>query len=498
MYGQYSSDSYGSITHSDIARNLEGKRVAKTLENPAHAWAHQSQTFGQSAKGNFYFHGPSLYSYGSHFLVGFRIMPDGDRHGGVALLNTDKHSVTTNRHQSNANHATRNLAQFAIPELTELRDDLKANPAELEDYQRNRISNHVKRHLEDYSGESAIYMLSYAGFSKPETILAKWRKDAAKAKLAADNREVKRELAGAVFMARATQDILKDKSRLPEFCKAAIERMIRDNGARDHTLEQQIKKARKAHKQLPKTTHGKLKASMWQLIKILLAAEKTGIEKNRKYHANVRFRECVETFRRQAERYAKYRDSTDPDLRRDSHDLRAWLDSADFIAGFVSHRPKLAYRLRASLAVTAAEIRDLYNQLVTIERAEIAAKNAALKAEHERKLAERKTDWLLGAPVHFNGTDEAGGAYLRIKADKLETSLGADIPLADAIRAFKLLARCKASQTAWHRNGQTMPVGVYQIDAIYPNGDFKAGCHLIRWPEVERIAASLGLLESVQ
>ena len=37
----------------------------------AHVWAQMNKDSGDSNNGQFYFRGPRLYSYGSHFVAGF-------------------------------------------------------------------------------------------------------------------------------------------------------------------------------------------------------------------------------------------------------------------------------------------------------------------------------------------------------------------------------------------------------------------------------------------
>lgn len=35
----------------------------------------------------------------------------------------------------------------------------------------------------------------------------------------------------------------------------------------------------------------------------------------------------------------------------------------------------------------------------------------------------------------------------------------------------------------------------FHVDAIEPNGDFRAGCHVIRWQECERLAREIGVFD---
>lgn len=145
------------------------------------------------------------------------------------------------------------------------------------------------------------------------------------------------------------------------------------------------------------------------------------------------------------------------------------------------------------------------------------APGAAEKREREREReraarAERKerkalaanakaiTDWRAGRRRFLpRGAqyDGSGGAMLRVQIEtgQLQTSLGATVPLADAIRVFRFVKLCKERGEAWHSNGRTLPVGMFQVNHVAPNGTFRAGCHLIHWPEIEAAARAAGVLD---
>jgi hypothetical protein len=146
---------------------------------------------------------------------------------------------------------------------------------------------------------------------------------------------------------------------------------------------------------------------------------------------------------------------------------------------------------------------DAASELRKAEQAEAAA---IAKAEAERKAAERMAEqaetrraWLAGESHSYRTSggllsDETGGALLRINGDTLETSHGADVPLEHAIKAFRFVKLVRESGRTWQRNGKTIRVGHYQIDAIDSNG-FNAGCHRINWPEIERVAIIAGVFD---
>lgn len=144
----------------------------------------------------------------------------------------------------------------------------------------------------------------------------------------------------------------------------------------------------------------------------------------------------------------------------------------------------------ANHRIKAAEERE------AAERREAEAK--AREAERFARNAEHRRAWLAGEtdslypPSGGRLSDDTGGALIRAKGDKLETSWGADVPLSHAIKAFRFVKLLRERGETWRRNGRTVRVGVYQIDSVDAAG-FDAGCHRINWPEIERLARELGV-----
>ena len=90
------------------------RTVFSNKDMVAHVWAQQNQQEGRTATGNFYFNGPTLYSYGSHFIVGKFEEFKGKR---CILMSTRSYSVTTASQQAIARQAIRNnpLPVFYVP-----------------------------------------------------------------------------------------------------------------------------------------------------------------------------------------------------------------------------------------------------------------------------------------------------------------------------------------------------------------------------------------------
>jgi hypothetical protein len=82
-------------------------------------------------------------------------------------------------------------------------------------------------------------------------------------------------------------------------------------------------------------------------------------------------------------------------------------------------------------------------------------------------------------------------AMLRIDGNEVVTSRGARFPVSHAKRALAFVRKVRESGQAYVRNGHTIHLGPYAIDRIEPDGTVKAGCHVVTWEEIERIAPLL-------
>lgn len=77
---------------------------------------------------------------------------------------------------------------------------------------------------------------------------------------------------------------------------------------------------------------------------------------------------------------------------------------------------------------------------------------------------------------------------VRRRGDRLETSRGAECPFAHAVLAFVKAQECRATGTTWHRNGQQIRVGHFNVDSIDAQGNLRAGCHTLEYSEMLRLA----------
>lgn len=133
-------------------------------------------------------------------------------------------------------------------------------------------------------------------------------------------------------------------------------------------------------------------------------------------------------------------------------------------------------------------------QLFEAAQAQRKAANAA-KKEHERqaKLSdlEKLAEWRTGANV---GVSYILDTALRVAGEEIQTSKGARFPVDHAKKAFALIAACKAKGEGWKRDGHSIHLGHFQIDEIDAQGNVKAGCHYVKWEEIEACAKTLGLI----
>ena len=78
---------------------------------------------------------------------------------------------------------------------------------------------------------------------------------------------------------------------------------------------------------------------------------------------------------------------------------------------------------------------------------------------------------------------------LRVRGSHLQTSKGAVVELKAATRILPMIRAGKH----WERNGQTIQIGDFQLDAIEESGNVKIGCHYVDRAEIDRLATLLGI-----
>ncbi len=476
----------------------------------AHVWAQLRQPSGRSNNGNFYFEGASLYSYGSHFLAGYIL-------DGVALLNADSYSISTAKHMSYASRAVSHRDHFYIASLTDWRDALgfmawrtrnkdSANPEYVK-----RWKGNVRKLLLEHAANLARRRNAY----RYET----------------DSRHDEREEAGefltrmaglpaaawgAIKKERARLDAAKAKADARAKAKAAHESAVRyatmsDSEFRalmrkDHSrYECYYDREAKAiyHAIRYAKAHGfsdKRRAVLKDRRAIALArkAGYHGAERRFRHWQGVRqdiamVRSCARILGGVAiDGAGPFGISARTEATRKG---AAALASLSNVAAFPSAS---RFRMRAESARLAGELPALQERLDAFREAERQRE----QAEYEERMRLNRLDreskiaaWYQGKDVRITFDANSGGAALRINGDMLETSHGASVPLAHAVKAFRFVKLMRQRGTEWKRNGKTIRVGHFQIDSIAANGDFVAGCHRFTWPEIERAAGLAGVAD---
>jgi hypothetical protein len=80
----------------------------------------------------------------------------------------------------------------------------------------------------------------------------------------------------------------------------------------------------------------------------------------------------------------------------------------------------------------------------------------------------------------------------------VETSRGAQVPVSHALRGLRFVRAIVARGEAFQTNGKTFHLGHYKIDRIETDGTLTAGCHVIPYSEIERIAPELERIAAVE
>ncbi len=90
-------------------------RYVHPVDMVAHLWANQSQDSARDKRGNFYFYGDTIYSYGAHFPIARHVAT---KRGRAVLFTTRGYSVTTTGHKWTVEGACRHLTVFHVQDPT--------------------------------------------------------------------------------------------------------------------------------------------------------------------------------------------------------------------------------------------------------------------------------------------------------------------------------------------------------------------------------------------
>jgi hypothetical protein len=497
-----------------------------------HVWANQSQLEGRSSNGNISFHGRSLYSYGTHYLLGF-IMPD-----RVAFLNSHNYSITTSKHQTYASRAVSGT-RFYINDMTQLGDTFDRVAWIMKT---RREGKSPAKENADYYSRSLVRireaLLVYADLL---------RGNGSRYDRATDQSEVTSECAGqylanAAGIGRAWPAIVKaaDKRNVANAKASAIK-------TRKHAKALAIRYADMSPvdwRLHMRKDHSKYESFYDREAKALFHAQRTAKAEglSAKRQAMLKYRRAYALARKNG-----YEDLSAQHKRWDL--VRRHIATIRSARDILAENPKLPYTAPVKHGATKAalaalgyliecqcfpsasrermrfEIARLMGTLPALaalkdahEAEQLAREQAEYRARMEVRRIERENEakeqaekielWKKGENVRVYFDSEHGGAALRVMGDMLQTSHGAEVPLSHAVKVFRFAKMIrlqnfapdgtplvKETVTNWARNGKTIRVGHFQVDRVGSNGSFQAGCHQIAWEEVERVARAAGVYE---
>jgi hypothetical protein len=469
----------------------------------AHVWAQQTQESGRSSNGNFYFEGRTLYSYGSHYVVGF-IAPNGQ-----AFLNSDSSSMTTSgKHKPAAARAV--TRAFYVPDLTKWRHDVLSRI----DSQYGTKAELLKaaRRLATQCGNAGSPCYAWPNVDSYVAILcAIGQTPANAARLArVDFAKVERARKAAADSAAATRTarLLKSAKYFASKTARDVSRDISHELGRYYRFEigrDNLSATGREYNAAAKAAKAKgwtqIAAKVREHYRAIRAAVRDAESRAAVAFMNRDTSQAIQTFRRALGDVDSAQVSTGHEQRKTTRPIESAQDWATVLRRAAVATSALCDCRRLPEPVKVM-LRDLWADMD--ERATLAESKIA--AEQYAAQTAARDEWRAGDNPKGGGTlsDEKGGALIRARGVKrddggkiiggvLETSWRATVPLCEAVAAFRFLKVIRARGEGWNRNGQRVRVGHFEVESIAPDGGFKAACHTFNWAEIERLAVALGV-----
>lgn len=387
-----------------------------------HIFATRSQDSGRNSNGTLYFRGDTLFSYRDSF-------PIARFFGDVVLLNDDKYSVTTSKHQSWAWRALHHFESITLPKLRDVVDILdqvyRAKQTDKE-WRAKYFAVAEKKALEYIEGREAAIV-------ENETRLKKARSEYRIAEL---RRAISMHENACFFVWNTALGKKSDWRK---------------------TASVELAKARKAERK------ARYDRALGQLIGAIDTFDLGKYE--------VQGKDARETlFRLQnATRDFTYADSLGARRGDEFGGTATWADAKKLMpkAWIKEYRDNVA-KLQTLIEPVETRIAELAAEVDILDRAE---------------KAERLEAWLSG---NSNTAPHLTRIACRVIGDEVQTSAGARVPLADALRVVDMAKRCRASGQAVKRD--TIATGPYKGISISTTGDVVIGCHSLPWTSIQECA----------
>jgi hypothetical protein len=196
------------------------------------------------------------------------------------------------------------------------------------------------------------------------------------------------------------------------------------------------------------------------------------------------------TFTAAASSYQKAR-SRKPTIVQHMHEVA---EAANAFAAFFGLKQHIAMPTNeAAMVAECGRIRKANERRAAAANRRWAAEAKARAAEDAKRSAKALRAWLAGTAA--TAWPYSGPVRLRLFDGSLETTQGAVVPKADAIRVYKILRRLRERAETYQRNSETITItlGPFELNSMDAAGTVKAGCHTVTWKEIERIAKLAGV-----
>ena len=162
---------------------------------------------------------------------------------------------------------------------------------------------------------------------------------------------------------------------------------------------------------------------------------------------------------------------------------------ANAYCGFFGLRTRFQYPAEEALKRTIRNER----RTATEENAEfrVTQKERAIKRAASEKRA--VATWLSSNAPAWQLDLPRSPVYLRTFGNDVQTSLGARVPISHAKAIIAKVRLIKAgTEATYQHNGHSIHAGDFRVDSITADGTLTAGCHVIKFDQLEALAINLG------
>lgn len=479
-------------------RNWGGKKPKKTVfsgDQAIHVWAQRVQEYGRNSKGTSFFEGDSLYSYGYHFTVArFHTTKRGQL---VCLFNSGKYSNTTSGQQWAARCAVKDSTPkffVANPNATteseharNFKDILEGYSGNLEKAKNRRVSPGNRAaamaRLPEILETARAYRNAFLPASKYklpklpanlETAQARENYEQAAREFLSTVRNgatcysaPKGTLAGVVYQCGAVLNkwqALQDAANAAEAAGNVVTLPAFDPAP-------YIKRKAEAEKR---------KANLDAMKSNFSGSHHWGDSYVRRERDAIAAIDKRNNFARATIDSALYWVTQ---VETNGGEYLPSSDLADLLR-IPAHCAKHGLPVPSDLDSVMARYKAAESQ---VERNKKERERLA-KASNAEKIEAWRNGKSLSLPYDLP-------TMIRLRHDgmTLQTSKGAEFPAEHARKAWPLIKALYEHGKAWKRNGQTIRLGLFQIDEIKADGNVIAGCHIIGRDEIEHTAKILNL-----